>query len=173
MRRLASLALIAAIVIVACAESPVSIARLKPWPADTQHVAMTPRDRQGLALSVTAARQILSLMSRADREQVEPAACVLEYKIWTEPDSTKLVDVYSLTLAEYDSADAMDVYAHHSMCQDTLPGIHGHVYRPAPLWWPSDVDLASAQYNHAPFNLLFYRLGNDTTIGVTIYWRKP
>lgn len=173
MRRARALAFVAAVLIVACASAPIYVAHRRPWPADSAHFAMLERDSQGLSLSVTAARQITALMARAIREQVEPAACVLDYKVWTEPDSTRLVDVYSLTLAENDSADALHVWAHHSMCQDTLPGIHGHVWRGVDVWWPSDVDLASAQYNHAPFNLLFYRLGNDTTIGVTLYWRVP
>lgn len=173
MRRLSALLFVAAVVMVACATAPVYYAHRKPWPADTAHVQMTPRDRQGLSLSMTVARQLINLMSRADRAQIEPAACVLDYKIWHETDSTKWVDVYSLTLAEYDSADTMHVYAHRSMCQDSLPGIHGHVYRPEPIWWPSGVDMNTLQYNSAPFALLLYRIGNDTTIGITLYWRKP
>ena len=165
--------LVAAVALVACASAPIYVAHRRPWPADSAHFAMLPRDSQGLSLSVTATNQIASMMGRAIREQVEPAACVLDYKVWREPDSTRLVDVYTLTLAENDSADMLHVWAHHSMCQDTLPGIHGHVYRPWTVWWPSETDLASAQYNHAPFNLLFYRMGTDSTIGVTLYWRQP
>lgn len=173
MRRARALLFLATTVAVACASAPVSVARLRPWPGDSAHIVMLERDQQGLSLSVTAMRQIASMMGRAIREQVEPAACVLDYKVWTEPDSSRLVDVYTLTLAESDSADMLNAWAHRSMCQDTLPGIHGHVYRGKTVWWPSDVDLLSAQYNRAPFNLLFYRMGNDTTIGVTLYWRQP
>lgn len=173
MRRLKAIALLTSVVVVACASAPIYVAHRRPWPADSVRIPMLERDSQGLSLSVTAARQITMMMARAIREQVEPAACVLDYKVWTEPDSSRMVDVYTLTLAESDSADLLNVWAHRSMCQDTLPGIHGHVYRPQDVWWPSPTDLASAQYNHAPFNLLFYRMGNDTTIGVTLYWRQP
>ncbi len=135
---------------------------------------MYPRDHQGLALSTDVVRQVSVFMTRAVREQKEPAACISSFKIW--PDSVHpRVDVYALTLADVDSADDLHVWYHGThLCEDTLPSVHGHVAR---LWMLPDaspVDSAMLHRFAAPFGLIFFRAESDTLFGVTLYWKgKP
>lgn len=72
---------------------------------------LMPRDGQGLALSPTVAQQFVRLMARGIHDQVEPAACVTSWRVWSDTTETGArrvnVDVYALTLAETDSADVL------------------------------------------------------------------
>ncbi len=161
MSRPALVSLLTAFAMVACAAKPTATPR---------PVGMEPRDPQGLSLSIEAEQQLFSMMTRAIREQKEPAACVASYRWWFE-DSTRKVDIYSLTLAKNDSSDELTIWAHGPMCPVDAPVIHGHVSRQWIVGYPSPVDWSSMWRLNAPFNLIFYRIDNDTAIGVTLYWK--
>ncbi len=133
---------------------------------------LLPRDGQGLAVAPVVKDQMIRMMSRGIRDQVEPAACVSSWRV--EPDSAhrKNVDVYALTLAETDSADAMNIWWHRRICGDTAPSVHGHVSRRMTVPYPSQMDSLSAAERHAPFSLLLFRL-DDSTFGVRLYGMRP
>lgn len=153
------------VMLVACA--------MKPQPTDPPRMAMTQRDIQGLALSQEVVARISHLMRRGIREQIEPAACVASYRIGSD-NGHPTVDVYALALADVDSADEVNVWYHGPhLCNDTMPSLHGHVSRKWIIPNPSPVDSATLQRFQAPFGLIVYRLDNDSTVGVTLYWRKP
>lgn len=145
---------------VACAAKPVT---------SPPNPGMTPRDHQGLALSSDASLQILVNWRRAVREEKEPAACVLDYRI--RPDST--VDVYTLTLALTDSSSLHYIWGfdHYGMCKDGQPSIHGHVSREYFAPEPSPIDSAIVRRLNAPFHLIVFRLDTDTTFGVKLFWK--
>lgn len=134
--------------------------------------ALGPRDLQGLAMSPTVQRQIYRLMRRAVRDQREPDACVSSYRVWTRvPDSARMVDVYALTLAEDDSSDALNIWSSAGeICPRGMPSLHGHVWRSEVLAWPSGTDSATLVRSGAPFDLLAFRLNDDSSFGVRVYW---
>lgn len=144
------------------------------FPYDRSDRALMPRDAQGLAVSQTVARQILRLMERGVRDQREPDACVHSYRIWyRQPDSARMVDVYSLTLAEDDSSDALNIWSHTGgICPEGIPGLHGHIWRAEVLSQPSGTDSAALERTGAPFNLLGFRLNSDSAFGLRLFWRE-
>lgn len=150
------------------AASPAPIAQ----PYSVQDRMMLDRDAQGLAVSQTVARQVLRLMERAVRDQREPDACVLSYRVWYRTaDSARMVDVYALTLAEDDSSDSVTIYSHTGrICPDGVPSIHGHVLRTWILPHPSQADSATLVRSGAPFDLLAFRLNSDSSFGVRVFW---
>lgn len=144
----------------------------RPTPADTR---LLPRDGQGLALSPVVAQQFVRLMRRGVHDQVEPAACVTSWRVWTDTTTHRRnVDVYALTLAETDSADTLNIWWHKTLCGDTLPSVHGHVWRGMMVDGPSVRDsLTAATISRAPFHLLLFRIDDDSTFGVRLYGVRP
>lgn len=144
-------------------------------PYSVQDRTLMPRDGQGLAVSQTVARQVLRLMERAVRDQREPDACVRSYRVWyRQSDSARMVDVYTLTLAEDDSSDALSIYSRTgSICPEGVPSLHGHIWRQEILSQPSGTDSATAERVHAPFHLLVFRLNSDSSFGIRLFWVAP
>lgn len=143
------------------------------FPYEFTDRAMLPRDHQGLAVSQTVARQVLRLMERGTRDQREPAACVHSYRIWYRTaDSARMVDIYALTLAETDSSDALTIWSKTSgICPEGVPSLHGHIWRGEVLSQPSGIDSATLERTMAPFNLLAFRVTDDSTFGIRLFWR--
>ena len=146
-------------------------------PAPPSDTKLLPRDGQGLALSEMVASELIALMRRAVRDQIEPAACVSQWRIWFDTvngDPHENVDVYSLTLADIDSADVLNVWWHQQLCGNTLPSVHGHVWRQESVPYPSERDVETAQrVSRAPFHLLLFRVEDDSTFGVRLYGVRP
>ena len=141
-------------------------------PYRAQDRALLPRDAQGLAMSQTVARQIIRLMERGIRDQREPDACVRNYRVWVRAsDSARMVDVYTLTLAEDDSSNALNIWSGAGeICPIGVPSLHGHVWRDEVLSQPSGTDSATLIRSRAPFDLLAFRLNSDSSVGVRVYW---
>lgn len=141
-------------------------------PYSIEDRAMMDRDPQGLSVSRTVARQLYRLMRRAVRDQREPDACVLSYRVWYGVDSARKVDVYALTLAEDDSSDAMSIYSRTGLiCPPGVPSIHGHILRDWVLSQPSAADSATLVRSLAPFDVLAFRLNSDSAFGLRLFWR--
>jgi len=130
----------------------------------------TVTDSVSVSFSGPAWRQIESMMRRGVRDQREPAACVASWHV--TPNGHVAID--ALTLAETDSSDVVTIWAHGGrICDDTVPVVHGHVWRGGIVDRPSAVDSTTLQRMHTPWSVVIYRAANDTTFGFTLYWRHP
>lgn len=169
-------AIFSGLVAVACAQPTATrMAATTPitLPYSITDRMMSPRDSQGLSVSATVIHQLVRQMERAVRDQREPDACVLSYRLWYGADSARKVDLYALTLAEDDSSDALSIYSHTGLiCPPGVPSVHGHIVRGWILGEPSRPDSATLDRSGAPFDVLAFRLTDDSTFGLRLFWPR-